>query len=584
MTSVNAYRAPVLAGWQQFFSRKADFLGNTAFSNSFWRIAVLAAAGLIGAASHAEAATSIYWPDSDAGISRPPSSGPQPRHKTRRHPGSKENAAKESTKPQGPLILAISIERQSLKVYDANGFFAQTPISTGMRGHATPMGVFSIIQKQKFHRSNIYSGAPMPFMQRITWSGVAMHAGVLPGYPASHGCIRMPMGFAVKMYGWTRMGARVVVTPGEMTPSSFSHPLLTAQKPAPTPVASAEKAVPTATKSDKAAVADAAVIPATSQPTIPREQAQTADASSTLPPSGTSATMSDAAQSASVPEAVAKTNDAKTSDAMSVEAKPEGIAKTAETASSEDKPVEARPDNDTVSTEPAISARANDTEKNDTAKSATPATETVKTEATRADPPKPAEKSDDKAKAAADAGATVPDANKDQARPSDPDKVAASKSSATVAPKRTGQIAVFISRKDNKIYVRQNFAPLFEAPVTIAASDRPLGTHVFTAQADKDDPKSFHWSVVTLPTARHAERRDDDERVSRRRKTVGAVEMKPAPVPDSPAEALDRISIPEDVMARITDALTTGGSIIVSDQGITAGETGEGTDFIVSLR
>ena len=113
-----------------------------------------------------------------------------------------------------------------MKIYDANGLFAETPISTGMRGHSTPMGAFSVIQKQKLHHSNIYSGAPMPYMQRITWSGIAIHAGVLPGYPASHGCIRMPMAFAIKMYGWTRMGARVIVTPGEITPASFSHPLL----------------------------------------------------------------------------------------------------------------------------------------------------------------------------------------------------------------------------------------------------------------------------------------------------------------------------------------------------------------------
>ena len=131
-----------------------------------------------------------------------------------------------SAKPQGPLIIAISIEKQKVRIYDANGFFAETPISTGMRGHPTPMGVFSVIQKHKFHHSNIYSGAPMPYMQRITWSGVAMHAGVLPGYPASHGCIRMPMAFAVKMWNWTKMGARVIVTPGEMTPANFSHPLL----------------------------------------------------------------------------------------------------------------------------------------------------------------------------------------------------------------------------------------------------------------------------------------------------------------------------------------------------------------------
>jgi hypothetical protein len=108
---------------------------------------------------------------------------------------------------------------------------------------------------------------------------------------------------------------------------------------------------------------------------------------------------------------------------------------------------------------------------------------------------------------------------------------------------------------------------------------------VFTAQADKDDANVLHWSVVSLPVpTRNAERRDEDERVSRQRKMSGAVEIKAVVVPDSPAEALDRLTIPADAMARITEALSTGGSIIVSDQGITAGETGEGTDFIVSLR
>ena len=145
---------------------------------------------------------------------------------------------------------------------------------------------------------------------------------------------------------------------------------------------------------------------------------------------------------------------------------------------------------------------------------------------------------------------------------------------------------MFVSRKDSKLYVRQNFAPLFDVPVTIAPSDRPLGTHVFTAQVDKDDANVLHWSVVTLPVPdRNAERRDDDERASRRRKIAGAADVKAlAPAPDSPAEALDRLTIPADAKARIVEALSTGSSIIVSDQGIAAGETGEGTDFIVSLR
>jgi hypothetical protein len=191
------------------------------------------------------------------------------------------------------------------------------------------------------------------------------------------------------------------------------------------------------------------------------------------------------------------------------------------------------------------------------------------------------------AKAATGVGPITPasDAKKDQARLPDIAKPAAAK--ADTAPKRTGQIAVFISRKDSKLYVRQNFAPLFDAPVTIAPSDRPLGTHVFTAEIDKVDANLVHWSVVSLPTpSRYAERHDEDERASRRRKIAGSplVEAKPVPVPDSPAEALDRINIPLETMARITEALSTGASIIVSDQGISAGETGEGTDFIVSLR
>ena len=152
-------------------------------------------------------------------------------------------------------------------------------------------------------------------------------------------------------------------------------------------------------------------------------------------------------------------------------------------------------------------------------------------------------------------------------------------------PRRAGQIAVFISRKDSKLYVRQNFAPLFEVPVTIAPSDRPLGTHVFTADVDRTDTNLLHWSVVTLPaSARSATRAADDEHGARQRKTGVAVAAKPLPMADTPAEALDRITIPADAMVRVSDALTSGGSIIVSDQGINQGETGEGTDFIVSLR
>src|SRR6266851_3113580 len=237
--------------------KRVGGLGASGAAGKFWRIAILAAAGAIGSASHAQAAL-YYWSDSYPGYYQPEPIIPQQQQKPRHRQAKKWTLEKESTKPQGPLIIAISIDRQNLRIYDANGFFAETPISTGMRGHPTPMGVFSVIQKHKFHHSNIYSGAPMPYMQRITWSGVAIHAGVLPGYPASHGCIRMPMAFAIKMWNWTRLGARVVVTPGEITPADFSHPLLATKRVVPKPVAANEPQAdaPPATQADNAAEAD----------------------------------------------------------------------------------------------------------------------------------------------------------------------------------------------------------------------------------------------------------------------------------------------------------------------------------------
>ena len=152
--------------------------------------------------------------------------------------------------------------------------------------------------------------------------------------------------------------------------------------------------------------------------------------------------------------------------------------------------------------------------------------------------------------------------------------------------KKAEQVAVFVSRKDSKLYVRQNFAPLFDVPVTIAADERPLGTHIFTAQVDRNDANVLHWSVVSLPApAKATNRRAEEAHVSHGRKVAMApVEAKSGPAPDSPAEALDRLNLPAEVMAKIYEAVSTGGSIIISDQGIAGGETGEGTDFIVSLR
>lgn len=369
------------------------------------QIVVLAAAGAIGTAPQAEAAL-YYWSDFDPGYYQPRPVMP-PRWQKPRRPHARKipTPGKEAAKPQGPLIIAISINQQRLKIYDANGLFAETPVSTGMKGHSTPMGVFSVIQKHKWHRSNIYSDAPMPYMQRITWSGIAIHAGVLPGYPASHGCIRIPTAFAIKMWNWTRMGARVVITPGEISPVSFSHPLLAEHRAVLQPAAGQPQAdTPPAPKSDKAS--DATVGPASSQAgselrstvghaagaspgigelpsTTPRDQTRTADAGAS-------------------PEIKP---GKKPSEAMGMKV--------------DEKAAPRRPETDAV------------TEINSSAA-----------------------------------------VGKDQGRILDAAKPGASQPdpASAATPRRSGQIAVLVSRKDSKLYVRQNFAPLFDAPVTIAPS------------------------------------------------------------------------------------------------------------------
>src|SRR5215467_281177 len=128
------------------------------------------------------------------------------------------------SRPAGrPLMAIVALGEQRVTIYDADGRILRAPVSTGQTGYETPAGIYSVIQKEAEHYSNLYDDASMPFMQRITWSGIALHAGVLPGHPASHGCIRMPHGFAERLFGTTSLGMRVIVVPSDVTPVSFSH-------------------------------------------------------------------------------------------------------------------------------------------------------------------------------------------------------------------------------------------------------------------------------------------------------------------------------------------------------------------------
>src|SRR5438445_1536888 len=135
----------------------------------------------------------------------------------------------EATAPRDagePIMAIVSIKSQQVTFYDADGLILRAPVSTGITGRETPAGVFAVIDKDKDHHSSLYDDAWMPNMQRITWNGIALHGGPLPGYAASHGCVRMPFGFAEKLFDKPRIGMRIIISPNDAEPVEFSHPAL----------------------------------------------------------------------------------------------------------------------------------------------------------------------------------------------------------------------------------------------------------------------------------------------------------------------------------------------------------------------
>src|ERR1700724_1581462 len=134
--------------------------------------------------------------------------------------------AVESRPVGAPLMAIVSLSNQRVTIYDADGWILRAPVSSGQTGYETPAGVYSVIQKEEEHHSNLYDDASMPFMQRITWSGIALHAGPLPGYPASHGCVRMPYEFAQRLFDMTKIGMRVIVARNDVRPVEIDHPVL----------------------------------------------------------------------------------------------------------------------------------------------------------------------------------------------------------------------------------------------------------------------------------------------------------------------------------------------------------------------
>jgi lipoprotein-anchoring transpeptidase ErfK/SrfK len=221
-------------------------------NRKFGSISVIAAACVVGTVLLAEpqsAAARSYWSSPFGSMHsvnpwgsffswgrRRHSGSAKRRHRDAQRERSQREQAQAAKGLQGPFHVVVSLSKQRLTLYDGTGeAVAHSPVSTGVPSHPTPTGVFSVLERRRWHHSNIYSGAPMPYMQRITWSGIALHAGELPGGPASHGCIRLPAKFANTLWHTTRVGARVIIVQDDLEPVAFSHPSLLALKPEPPP-------------------------------------------------------------------------------------------------------------------------------------------------------------------------------------------------------------------------------------------------------------------------------------------------------------------------------------------------------------
>src|SRR5271169_4217183 len=402
----------------------------------------------------------------------------------------------EATAPRAagePIMAIVSIKTQQVTFYDADGWILRAPVSTGVTGRETPAGVFAVLEREKDHHSTMYDDAWMPNMQRITWNGIALHGGPLPGYAASHGCVRMPYRFAEKLFDKTRIGMRVIISPNDAAPVEISHPALFTPN-ADAIAAAAARAGPLAREAAEATkAADEA------KKAAARAARETASLTASLRKLKLLKTRADAELAlADKALAAAKTDEAK---ARAEERRQKAASRVAEAGMQLD-------------------------------------TATA----------------DAKSKVDTDAAA------RDAAKAAETKKVVTGKA-ANEAKLALEPVSIFISRATQKLYVRRNthkrwpdggevFDATIEVPVTIRNPDRPIGTHVFTAMARNE--AGLRWTTVTIDEG------------------------------DDAKDALDRITIPQDLLDRIAPTALPRSSIIVSDEPLSR-ETNYRTEFVAVL-
>jgi chemotaxis protein histidine kinase CheA len=426
-----------------------------------------------------------------------------------------------------PLLAVIALAQQRVSIYGASGKIMESPVSTGIKGRDTPAGIYSILEKEEEHHSNLYDDASMPFMQRLTWTGIAMHAGVVPGYPASHGCTRLSYGFAEKLYQATKPGMRVVIVREDIAPAEieqpeiFNHGRLIEPDVSPFWI-NATKSLSEAERQARLQAVKAAKL----------AEAETAKERELKARSVAAYKTAEAAAAVRSAEAAAA-NLARAEAALNAgEHMPETVSKR---------------------TENPEAARTLEAAKVRTARfqfERARLLEQVKIDA--------AAQAEEAAKRAAALSSESAEA-------------------AETARENAWPISVFVSRKAQRLYIRRGREPVFEGPVTIRDPDKPIGTFVFTALGDTGTPGRMRWSVVSMyQNATSIEPYSEAARVTKRRR-----DAKPADVAGA-RTALQRLVVPQEALDHISGTLLPGSSLIVSDEA-TGADTGKDTDFIVFM-
>jgi peptidoglycan hydrolase-like protein with peptidoglycan-binding domain len=469
-----------------------------------------------------------------------------------------------------PMTLVVSLGDQTVDVYRGTTLLASSHVSTGRAGHTTKAGIFSVLQKQRYHYSNMYGSAPMPWMQRITWSGTALHAGYVPNYPASHGCIRLPQAFAIKLWGMTEVGVRVVVSRSNPKPELIDNPNLFQPLPTPTP--------PVMAKNDEP------------QPVETADNASAMDSASPviLASAEMGSGSSDAVDKTPAADQPAVAPNPATSDSNDEAPGTHAIAATA-AASLESAHAIGAPD--PSSGGHAIDINAAETSMHAISEAAVPAS------TDHADQlPHPPSAIDKKAIAGTEAAAIQAAEPKSDA----PLEILITKTSKRdrimgvqyqlaalgyLKPQQfdgtfgietinaikkfqkdhdmpvTGAVTDDVVNKiyavngnghptDGHLYVRRNFDRVFDAPISYKDPDQPLGAHLFTALDFKPGDTKTRWIAVN---------------------TNGS----------DPNAALDRIEIPAKIRQWISQRLTPGSSLIVADTSINTAMLRKGADFVV---